>query len=52
MGRFAAIAFKDAPNDEIYARTLLALGARSWVRAESLRAFPEDEFGSIAAGLP
>ena len=52
MGRFDAIAISEAPNDEAYARTILALGAGGRVRTESLRAFTEDEFKSIVAGLP
>ncbi len=32
MGRFDAIGISEAPNDEVYARTIVALGARGWVR--------------------
>ncbi len=52
MGRFDAISIGEAPNDEVYARTILALGAGGRIRTESLRAFTEDEFRSIVAGLP
>ena len=52
MGRFDAIAISEAPNDEVYAGTMLALGARGMVRTESLRAFTENESRSIVAGLP
>ena len=52
MGRFDAIAISEAPNDEVYAGTILALGARGRIRTESMRAFTEDEFRSIVAGLP
>ena len=52
MGRFDAIAISEAPNDEVYAGISLAIGARGRIRTESLRAFTEDEFRSIVAGLP
>ncbi len=52
MGRFDGIAVIEAPNDEAHARTMLTLGARGRIRTESLRAFTEDEFKSIVAGLP
>ena len=52
MGRFDAIAISEAHNDEVYAGISLAIGARGRIRTESLRAFTEDEFRSIVAGLP
>ena len=52
MGQYDAVAILDAPDDEAVSRMALAIGARSNVRAETFRAYTEQEFGSIVAGLP
>ena len=52
MGRFAAIAIGEAPNDEVYAGTILAIGAGGKARTESLRPLTENELRSMMAGLP
>jgi uncharacterized protein with GYD domain len=52
MGQYDAIAIADAPNDEAYARTLLAIGSAGDVRTETLRAFAEEDYRKIIASLP
>ena len=49
LGRFDMIAVIEAPDDAAYARVMLQLASKGGVRTETLRAFSEDEFRSIAA---
>lgn len=52
MGRYDFVALVEAPDDATAAKASLALGAKGNVSSETLRAFTEDEFRSIVAGLP
>jgi uncharacterized protein with GYD domain len=52
MGQYDGVAISDAPNDEAYARTLLAIGSAGAVRTETLRAFAEEDYRKIIAALP
>ena len=52
MGRYDAVTISEAPSDEAYATTLLALASAGAVRTETLRAFTEDEYRKIIAALP
>ena len=52
MGQYDAISISEAPSDEVYAATLLAIAAGGAVRTETLRAFTEDEYREIIASLP
>jgi uncharacterized protein with GYD domain len=52
MGQYDAVAISDAPNDEAYARTILAIGSAGAIRTETLRAFTEEDYRRIIAGLP
>jgi uncharacterized protein with GYD domain len=52
LGRFDALTISEAPNDETYATTLLAIAAAGAVRTETLRAFTEEEYRKIIASLP
>jgi uncharacterized protein with GYD domain len=52
MGRYDFVALVEAPDDETIARVALALGSKGSVRSETLRAFTEDEYRKIIAGLP
>ncbi len=52
MGRYDAVAIFDLPDDETVAKLALATGARGFVRTETLRAFTEEEYRRIIAGLP
>jgi uncharacterized protein with GYD domain len=52
MGRYDFVAIAEAPDDTTAAKAALALGMKGNVSSETLRAFTEEEFRSIAAGLP
>lgn len=52
MGQFDAVAISEAPDDETYARVMLAIAAGGAIRSETLRAFTEEEYRRIVAGLP
>jgi uncharacterized protein with GYD domain len=52
MGQYDGVAISEAPNDESYARTLLAIGSAGAVRTETLRAFTEEDYRTIIAALP
>ena len=49
MGRYDFVALVEAPDD---ATAALALGSKGNVSSETLRAFTEDEFRNIVAGVP
>jgi uncharacterized protein with GYD domain len=52
MGQYDGVAISEAPDDEAYARILLAIGSAGAVRTESLRAFPEEDYRKIITALP
>ncbi len=52
MGQYDGLVISEAPSDEAYSKTILALGSTGNVRTESLRAFTEDECQEIIASLP
>jgi uncharacterized protein with GYD domain len=41
----------EAPDDESIAKLALAIGSQGSIRTETLRAFTEDEYRQIIAGL-
>jgi len=52
MGRCDMVLVSEAPSDEAYARTILAITSTGTVRTETLKAFSEDEYKKIIASLP
>jgi uncharacterized protein with GYD domain len=52
MGRYDFVAIVEAPDEATAAKAALALGSKGNVSSETLRAFTEEEFRSIVAGLP
>jgi uncharacterized protein with GYD domain len=52
MGRYDAIVLSEAPDDETATRFALATAARGYVRTETLRAYNEEEYRRLIAGLP
>ncbi len=52
MGQYDLISVLEAPDDETAATFALALGSLGNVHTETLRAFTQDEFRQIVAGLP
>ena len=51
-GQYDMVIVTEAPNDEVVAKTLLAVTSKGGVRTETLRAFTEGEYRKIIAGLP
>jgi len=52
MGRYDAVVISEAPSDEAYATTMLAIASAGAVRTETLRAFTEDEYRKIVSAMP
>ena len=50
MGAYDAVAISEAPSNEAYARTMLAIATAGAVRTETLCAFPEEEYRNIVSG--
>lgn len=51
MGRCDMVVIGEAPDDETMARLALQIGASGAVRTETLKAFTEEEYRKITAGL-
>lgn len=52
LGQYDMVAVIEAPNDEAYAKVMLAIASGGSVKSETLRAFTEDEYRKIAGSLP
>jgi uncharacterized protein with GYD domain len=52
MGQYDLVSIIEAPDDQTMAKIALALGAQGNVRTQTLKAFTEEEFHKIVAGLP
>ena len=52
MGQYDYIVISEAPDDQTAARLILGTLAQGTVRTQTMRAFPREEFESIARGLP
>ena len=52
MGQYDLVVVFDAPDDETAAKLMLATGSGGNVSTQTMRAFTEDEFRKIIAGLP
>ena len=51
LGRYDTVFIVEAPDDETVARAVLSVGSLGNVHSETIRAFSEDEFRKIVAGL-
>jgi uncharacterized protein with GYD domain len=51
-GQYDLVTITEAPNDEAVAKVALALASKGSITTETLRAYPEDEYRKIIAGLP
>lgn len=51
MGEFDTLLIVEAPSDQLMARLALELESKGNVRTETIRAFKEDEFRKIVAGI-
>jgi uncharacterized protein with GYD domain len=52
MGQYDLVVIAEAPDDEAAAKAVLSLGMQGNVSTETMRAFNQEEFGRIIAGLP
>ena len=52
MGRYDVVTIWEAPDDETFAKVLLAIGSLGNVSTETLRAFTEEEFRTIVSAMP
>ncbi len=52
LGGYDIVVIAEAPNDEVIAKFVLALGSLGNVRTTTLKAFAETEYRKIIAGLP
>lgn len=52
LGQYDIVTVAEAPNDEVIAKFVLALGSAGNVRTQTLKAFPEAEYRKIIAALP
>jgi uncharacterized protein with GYD domain len=51
MGQYDGIIISEAPNDEAYAKVILAAAAGGAVQTQTLRAFTEEEYRKIVGSL-
>jgi uncharacterized protein with GYD domain len=51
-GQYDMIVVVEAPDDMSIAKALLAAGSQGRITSETCRAFTEDEYREIVAGLP
>jgi uncharacterized protein with GYD domain len=51
MGEYDSVLIVEAPSDELMAQLALGVESKGNVRTETLRAFTEDEFRKIVAGI-
>jgi uncharacterized protein with GYD domain len=52
LGHYDIVTLWEAPNDELLAKAMLAIGSLGNITTETLRAFTEDEFRRTIAALP
>lgn len=50
MGAYDAVTISEAPSNEAYAKTMLAIAAAGAVRTETLCAFSEADYQKIVSG--
>ena len=52
MGQYDAVAIMEMPDAETATQAGITISGGGAVRTETLRAFPEDEYRELIAGLP
>jgi uncharacterized protein with GYD domain len=52
LGQYDFVSQMEAPDDETFARVLLTIASGGNITTETLRAFSEEEYRRIVAGLP
>lgn len=51
-GQYDVVIVAEAPDGDVMTKFALALGEQGMVRTTTVRAYPEEEFNEIVAGLP
>ena len=51
-GQYDAVSIFEAPDDETATKVALAVASGGYVRTETLRAYPEEEYRKIITSLP
>lgn len=52
FGQYDAVAVSEFPDDETAAQFALAVGSKGTVSTQTLKAFDEDEYREVIAGVP
>lgn len=52
FGRYDVVLVSEFPDDESYAQFVLGEARQGAVSTETLKAFPEDEYAEVIAGIP
>ena len=52
MGQYDGITISEAPSDEAFTKTMLAIASAGAIKTETLRAFTEEEYRKLIASLP
>ena len=52
LGQYDAVVISEAPDDETAAKLALMVSSLGNVRTQTLRAFTDDEYRKLIAGLP
>ncbi len=52
LGEYDMVIIWEAPNDEAYTATIIAIASRGAVRSTTLKAFTEEEYRRIMAAIP
>ena len=52
LGQYDAVTLVEAPNDEVMATLVLAIGSQGNFRSTTLKAFTDDEFSQLIERLP
>jgi uncharacterized protein with GYD domain len=51
MGQYDGVTISEAPSDEAFAKTMLAIGSAGAIKTQTLRAFTEDEYRKLIGSL-
>jgi len=51
IGQYDMVVVIEAPNDETFAKAMLAIASHGMIRSQTLKAFTEEEYRSIVGSL-
>ena len=49
MGKYDGVVIVECPSDDVEAVLTISAGSKGYIRTETMKAFPEDEFRNILA---